>query len=145
MWILPGVRIRVRKRRRTRARHTKKEQHHYALHKEHAREVIHERLNHWNQFYNLTYGRVAVRNQKSRWGSCSTKGNLNFNYRIIFLPEPLIDYIIIHELCHLIEFNHSKAFWSNVARTISDYTERKNQLYKIRITQETAPLPKVLV
>ena len=116
--------------RRTRRR-TKADTRHYAEHKEKARELVHARLLHWNQFYNLSYKRVAIRDQRSRWGSCSTKQNLNFNYRILFLPEALVDYIVVHELCHLAEFNHSPVFWSHVEKTLPDYNERKAQLYQI--------------
>ncbi len=133
MWFLPGILIRVvtRRRARTRARRSPLHAKHYAEHKERAREVIHERLSHWNQFYGLTYGRVAIRNTRSRWGSCSTKGNLNFNYKLVFLPEYLIDYVVVHELCHLIEFNHSKTFWDHVARAIPDHRERIASLKQV--------------
>jgi predicted metal-dependent hydrolase len=116
--------------RRTRKR-TKADTLHYAEHKEKARALIHARLLHWNQFYNHSYKRVAIRDQRSRWGSCSTKQNLNFNYRILFLPEALVDYIVVHELCHLAEFNHSPSFWNHVARTLPDYKVLKAELYSI--------------
>ncbi|MFZ2252768.1 MAG: M48 family metallopeptidase [Minisyncoccia bacterium] len=124
-WFL-GRKVVRRKRRRSKA-----DTLHYSEHKEKARELIHARLAHWNQFYNHDYKRVAIRDQRSRWGSCSTKQNLNFNYRILFLPEALVDYIVVHELCHLAEFNHSPNFWSHVAKTLPDYSERKAQLYQI--------------
>ncbi len=107
-----------RRRRGPRARsRTKSERAHYALHKESARTIVHERLEYWTAHYGVTYGKVFIRDQRSRWGSCSSKGNLNFNYRIVFLPPELVDYIVVHELCHRIEFNHSVAFWDQVART----------------------------
>jgi predicted metal-dependent hydrolase len=93
----------------------------YLLHKESARALVHERLKHWNTFYNFTYGRIAIRNQRSRWGSCSKKGNLNFSYKIALLPPNLADYLIVHELCHIGEFNHSNRFWDLVGRAIPDY------------------------
>lgn len=123
-----------RKVARRRSRRVQPDAKHYALHKERARELVHARLLHWNQFYNHPYKRVAIRNQRSRWGSCSTKQNLNFNYRIVFLPEILVDYIIVHELCHLAEFNHSSAFWSHVEKTLPDYALRKAQLYQIALS-----------
>ncbi len=96
-----------------------------------ARLFIHERLTYWNQFYNFSYKRVFIKNQKTRWGSCSKNGNLNFNYKIIYLPPHLADYIIVHELCHLGEFNHSKRFWNLVEKTIPEYARCKNELRTI--------------
>ncbi len=106
---------------------------HYDTHKEAARERIHARLAHWSAHYALTHGRVAIRDQRTRWGSCSTKRNLNFNYKLVFLPDALVDYVIVHELCHLIEFNHSAAFWDHVARALPDYRERKKMLELIPV------------
>ncbi len=80
---------------------------HYLLHKEMARAVVLERLHYFNQFYGLEWKRVAIRNQRRCWGSCTELGNLNFSYKILFLPPELRDYIIVHELCHLRELNHS--------------------------------------
>lgn len=120
---------RIRQRRRQRVRKTsERERAHYREHKEHARSLVHERLAFWNTTYACAWNRVAIRNHRSRWGSCSSKGNLNFNYRIIFLPQPLIDYIIVHELCHLLAFNHSALFWNQVARAIPDHRERRAAL-----------------
>ena len=90
-----------------------------------------ERLEHWNQFYKFPYNRVAVKFHKARWGSCSRLGNLNFNYKIIFLPANLADYIIVHELCHLREMNHSYRFWNLVARAIPDHKECRRQLRQL--------------
>lgn len=78
--------------------------------------------------YGFTYGRVAVRDQKSRWGSCSRAGNLNFNWRLLLAPLPVLDYIVIHELCHLKEPNHSPRFWALVALGCPDYRERRRWL-----------------
>lgn len=100
----------------------------FLLHKESARALVHQKLLHFNAFYGFEFNRVAIRNQRSRWGSCSKQGNLNFNYKIVLLPEHLADYIIVHELCHLQEMNHSPKFWELVAQTIPDYTARRKQL-----------------
>ncbi len=93
----------------------------YVRLKETARAVIHERLFYFNQVYGFKVGRVSIKNHKSRWGSCSGKGNLNFNYKIIKLPPRLADYIIVHELCHLGEFNHSLRFWALVGKTVPEH------------------------
>ncbi len=81
-----------------------------------------------NRLYNLSYGTIRIKNHKTLWGSCSRKGNLNFNYKIIFLPENLLTYIVTHEICHLQEFNHSPQFWKLVEKTIPDYKLLRNEL-----------------
>ena len=93
-----------------------------------TRALAAERLAHFNQAYGFSYGRVSIRDQRTRWGSCSKKGNLNFNYRICYLPPHLLDYVIVHELCHLGQFNHSAAFWALVAQTLPDHRERRAEL-----------------
>lgn len=100
----------------------------YAKYKEVARALVQGRLADFNQVYGFTWGRVAIRNQKSRWGSCSKKGNLNFSYRIALLPRELADYVIVHELCHLGEFNHSPRFWALVARACPDHRALRARL-----------------
>jgi predicted metal-dependent hydrolase len=81
-----------------------------------ATTLIREKAKRFAQQIGVAYNRVVIRDQKSRWGSCSCRKNLNFNWRLIMAPEPVLDYVIIHELCHLIEMSHSKAFWNLVAR-----------------------------
>ncbi len=93
----------------------------YLLGKEKARRLVYEKIKYFNRFYDFEYKRIAIRDVKTRWGSCSQKGNLNFSYRIIHLPENLVDYLIVHELCHLGELNHSKKFWDLVGKTIPNY------------------------
>ncbi len=105
----------------------------YLAYKESARALVIARLAHFNQVYEFTYGAVAVRNQRSRWGSCSSKGNLNFNYRIALLPAHLADYIVVHELCHRGEFNHSQRFWDLVARAMPNYEVLRAELHAIRL------------
>ena len=104
---------------------------HYLQHKEEARELALARLAHYNQFYNFTWNRIAIRNQRRCWGSCSAKKNLNFNYKITFLPPRLCDYIIVHELCHLQEMNHGQKFWDLLEEQVPDYKERLHELRAI--------------
>ena len=106
-WFFPRVRV-VKRRRKKRVLKTPKD---YPVLRAQAKELVIARLTHFNQFYNFTYGKVTIRNQISRWGSCSSKGNLNFSYRILKLAPELQDYIVVHELCHLKEFNHGPGFW----------------------------------
>ena len=104
---------------------------HYLEHKETARELTLARLWHFNQHYNLEWNRVAIRNQRRCWGSCTSLKNLNFSYKILFLPPHLQDYIFVHELCHLQELNHGRNFWALVEEQIPDYRERVRQLKAI--------------
>lgn len=124
------VRYFYRYRRPVRAKRLKKpiNRQDYLARKEEARSLVMERLEHFNRFYNLIYKRVSVRQQRTRWGSCSRKGNLNFNYRLLDLPAEIADYIIVHELCHLKEFNHSRNFWNLVAESLPDYAARRARL-----------------
>lgn len=96
--------------------------------KRQAKNLVKQRLDYFNNIYNFSYGRISIRAQKSRWGSCSKKGNLNFNYRVVFLPTPLLDYLIVHELCHTKEFNHSQKFWQLVGQTIPEYKNLRKEL-----------------
>jgi len=100
----------------------------YYKHKEEARVLVLERILFWNKIYNFKYGRVSIKNQKTRWGSCSLKGNLNFSYKLIFLPSHLVDYVIVHELCHLKEFNHGANFWKLVSDALPDCQKNKREL-----------------
>ncbi len=105
----------------------------YLKHRESAREFIHARLAYWNSFYNFEYKDVRIKNTKSRWGSCSKQGNLNFNYKLVLLPERLADYVIVHELCHLAEFNHGQKFWKLIERAMPDWRERRTELKKVGV------------
>ena len=100
----------------------------YLTNKEEARKIAKKKLLKYNNYYNFKYNRISIRNQKTRWGSCSAKGNLNFNYKICKLPEELCDYVIVHELCHLKEFNHSNNFWELVSLTIPNYKKIRREL-----------------
>ena len=103
---------------------------HYIKLKEDARALVHARLAHFNALYQHPLKKVFIKNHKSRWGSCSEKGNLNFNYKVVLLPPALADYIVVHELCHLREFNHSPRFWALVARTLPQHELLRQELRK---------------
>lgn len=107
---------------------------HFTTHREEARRFIHARLPAFGMYYGVTWGRVTIRNTVSRWGSASRAGNLNFNYRVLFLPPHLAEYVLVHELCHLRELNHSPRFWALVAETIPDWKERRRALRRVSMT-----------
>ncbi len=93
-----------------------------------AKKVIPLRVAYFADILGLEYGRISIRSQRTRWGSCSAKGNLNFNCLLMLVPEEIMDYVVVHELCHLIELNHSAAFWAEVERVLPDYKERRKWL-----------------
>ena len=90
-----------------------------------ALDRIPPRVAHFAALMGVEYGRITVRNQKTRWGSCSGKGNLNFNCLLMLAPDGVVDYVIIHELCHLKEMNHSARFWAEVEKVMPDYKEHR--------------------
>ena len=96
--------------------------------KEQAYNLVDKNIKKLNKVYKFKFNKINIKNQKTRWGSCSKKGNLNFNYRIIYLPDKIVTYIIVHELCHLKEFNHSHKFWNLVAKAIPNYLDIKKEL-----------------
>ena len=98
--------------------------------REYARIFVENRINYFNKLYNFRINKIAIKNTSTRWGSCSSKRNLNFNYKIIYLRPQLADYLIVHELCHLGELNHSKKFWLLVKKTIPDYVRINKELKK---------------
>ena len=105
----------------------------YLLNKEKARRIISSRLDFFTEKHNLSYNRLSIRDQRTRWGSCSQKRNLNFNYRLIYLPDDLRDYVIVHELCHLTELNHGKNFWNLVSQILPNYKELRFRLKNFKL------------
>lgn len=101
----------------------------YLQNKEMARRFIKTRLLYFNEFYKFKYRNISIRNNSSRWGSCSAKGNINFHYKLALIDQKLADYVIVHELCHLKQMNHSKKFWELIAQTIPDYKLRRKSLH----------------
>ena len=84
-----------------------------------------ERVARFAPLVGVSWGRITIRNQRTRWGSCSSAGNLNFNCLLMLAPEAARDYVVVHELCHRLEMNHSPAFWAHVARVCPDYKTQK--------------------
>ena len=93
-----------------------------------ARAQFEMRAAHYRQLTGGHYTSITVRDQKTRWGSCSSRGTLSFNYRLIFAPPVILDYVVVHELCHLTYMNHSDAFWNKVAGMIPDHAAHRRWL-----------------
>ena len=106
----------------------------YIKYKAVAKKIARDKMNYFNQFYGHSWAKISIKNTKTRWGSCSKKGNINFNYKIALLPERLVDYIIVHELCHLAQFNHSRKFLALVAKTVPEHKQIRVELRKIGLT-----------
>ena len=97
------------------------------------RQYIEGQVEYYAKIMGIIYGRISMRNQKTRWGSCSSNGNLNFNNRLLFVPKELVDYVVVHELAHRKEMNHSNAFWNVVEKYMPDYKERRKKLREYNI------------
>jgi len=102
---------------------------HYLKHKENARKLCEEKCEHWSEKMWVEFNRIAIKSMTTKWGSCSSKKNLNFSYKIIFLKQKDIDYLIVHELSHIVHMNHSKSFWDLVCETLESEEFRR---YKIK-------------
>lgn len=93
-----------------------------------ARDLITRRVAYYHGLTGGSYSKITIRDQKSRWGSCSSLGTLSFNYRLIFAPAGVLDYVVVHELCHLTHMNHSKNFWNMVEKIMPEYRQYKSWL-----------------
>ena len=93
-----------------------------------ALKYIPERVAYFSKIIGVTYGRITIRNQKTRWGSCSSVGNLNYNWKLVLMPPGVLDYVVVHELAHRREMNHSAAFWKVVATWMPDYKKYRKWL-----------------
>lgn len=98
-----------------------------------ARQRITRRVEYFAPLVGVTYNRIFIKEQKTRWGSCSSLGNLNFNWKLILLDEELLDYVVVHELAHRKQMNHSPTFWAEVERVLPDYRERRRRLKECRV------------
>lgn len=97
-------------------------------HKKYARKIFEARVAYFQQFTGGNYTSITIRDQKTRWGSCSGRGTLSFNWRLILAPPEILDYVVVHELCHLTHMNHSKEFWGLVGNVLPDYKVRRKWL-----------------
>lgn len=93
-----------------------------------AKQVIPEKVAYYARLMGVTYGRITIRKQKTRWGSCSREGNLNFNCLLMMVPPEVLDYVVVHELSHRLEMNHSSRFWSQVEKVIPNYRKLRKWL-----------------
>ena len=93
-----------------------------------AKKIIPERVAHFAPLVGVRYGNITIRSQRTRWGSCSSKGNLNFNCLLALTPPEILDYVVVHELCHRKEMNHSARFWAEVERILPDWKLRRKWL-----------------
>ncbi len=96
-----------------------------------ALKLIPERVEYYAGLMGVSYGRITIREQKTRWGSCSCKGNLNFNWKLMLMPPEILDYVVVHELAHRKEMNHSRDFWKIVEQVLPDYQERRKRLREL--------------
>jgi hypothetical protein len=95
-----------------------------------AKEIFPKRTAYYAERMGVTYNRITIREQKTRWGSCSAKGNLNFNWKLVLMPPEVLDYVVVHELAHRKEMNHSIRFWKVVEAELPDYQMRRQMLRK---------------
>lgn len=93
-----------------------------------GRQVFAERTAYFAPLVGVDYDRISVRRQRSKWGSCSSAGNLNFNCLLLLAPPEVLDYVVVHELCHRLEMNHSPRFWARVRRVLPDYEAARGWL-----------------
>lgn len=96
-----------------------------------AKLLVMSLIEQYQSLYPYPFKRITIKDLHSKWGSCSTQKNLNFNYRIIALPSDLAAYLVVHELCHLAEMNHSKRFWHLVVKAFPNYQKLRKQLHNI--------------
>jgi hypothetical protein len=113
--------------------HVKTKKGDYKKYKEQALQLVTTKIEKINQHYKFSYNTISIKNQKTRWGSCSSKKNLNFNYKIALIPDIHAEYIVIHELCHLKEMNHGENFWKLVEETMPDYKKIRKELHELKM------------
>lgn len=129
-WIARKIRLMENRGERIHLPKGKKD---YLQNKEKARKIIMQKTKEVCQKLDLKFTKIRIGNQKTRWGSCTRNGVLSFNYKLIYLPEILCDYIIVHEVCHLKEHNHSYRFWALVGTLFPNWKEHKKELKKYKL------------
>lgn len=102
----------------------------YRRNKRGAYYFVKKKVEEFGKILDVSFQHINIKNMKTRWGSCTCNKNINFNYKVLSLPEKLAEYVIVHEMCHLKEFNHSRKFWSLVEKAIPDYKDRVKDLRK---------------
>ena len=122
------LRLKAREREKKKAQLPKWSRKDYEQYKKLAAQVLQQRTGYYAQRMGVVYGRITIRDQRTRWGSCSIKGNLNYNWRLILAPYEVLDYVVVHELAHLKEMNHSERFWRIVEEAMTDYQRRRSWL-----------------
>lgn len=120
-WILTHVE-KAKKNQQEKKQLTQQQREHYL---DQAMQVFPERVRYYAEQMGVTYNRICLREQKTRWGSCSSRKNLNFNWKLIMMPPEILDYVVVHELSHLVEMNHSKRFWAVVEKYYPQYEKAK--------------------
>ncbi len=110
----------------------KKAREEYKKKRSEARLIISDRVARFARKLGVSYGTISIRNQRTRWGSCSRSGNLSFHYRIAFLPEKYLEYVVVHELCHRTHFDHSKSFWNLVGSVLPDYKNIRREMAQMK-------------
>lgn len=108
-----------------------------------AKACFQQKCGHFAMLMGLCPGEIKINGAKTRWGSCNRKGDINFTYRLLFAPEKLIDYVVVHELAHLKEMNHSGRFWAIVEATLPDYKERRKRLREFERQVEVVVVPEI--
>ncbi|MBS4026276.1 MAG: M48 family metallopeptidase [Clostridia bacterium] len=126
-WIITKIKeLQVHQEEQLAQRELRKQQ--ASWYRQQANEAIMLRVRYYSEKVGVAYNTVRIKDQKTRWGSCSAKKNLNFNWRLIMAPPEVLDYVVVHELCHLIHLNHSPAFWQLVKNQLPDYSRHKRWL-----------------
>ena len=99
--------------------------------KKEARKYFLTKTQEYSNIMGLKHSRITITSAKTRFGSCSSKGNISFSYRLMLYPEPAREYVVVHELAHLVQMNHSKSFYAIIEKTLPDFRERKKLLYEL--------------